>query len=218
MEHRWSGDAWALVRSGGGTIGAGPGAAVYGGNQVGGVLRYRLIGGDPRRLTAYIRASAALNGSGEREAALGISVRPVAAIPVVVGAEGRVGRFAKLTLVRPAAMAVTEIPPVSLPGKARAEFYAQAGYVGGAGATPFADGQLRIDGRVVQAGPLEVRAGAGAWGGVQRDAARFDVGPAVTLGVSQSAASARIGLDWRFRVAGTARPASGPALTVSAGF
>lgn len=115
-------------------------------------------------------------------------------------------------------MAVTEIPPVSLPGKARAEFYAQAGYVGGAGATPFADGQLRIDGRVVQAGPLEVRAGAGAWGGVQRDAARFDVGPAVTLGVSQSAASARIGLDWRFRVAGTARPASGPALTVSAGF
>jgi hypothetical protein len=28
----------------------------------------------------------------------------------------------------------------------------------------------------------------------------------------------RVALDWRFRVAGNARPASGPALTVSAGF
>lgn len=215
---RWSGDAWVLMRSGGGTLGAGPGAAVYGGNQVGGVLRYRLAPDNPRGPTAYLRVSAALNGSGEREAALGLSVRPIATVPVIVAAEGRIGQFARRTLVRPAVMAVTELPPAALPGKVRAEFYAQAGYVGGAGATPFADGQLRIDRRIVQAGGIEVRAGAGAWGGAQRGAARFDVGPSVMIGASRGAASARLALDWRFRTAGAAQPTSGPALTVSAGF
>ena len=217
-QHRWSGDAWALVRSGGGSISAGPGAATYGGNQVGGILRYRLAPGDPHRPTAYLRATAALNGSGEREAALGLSVRPAVAIPIFVAVEGRIGVFSGRTVIRPAVMAVTEFAPARLPGQTRAEFYAQAGYVGGTGATAFADGQLRIDRRIVQAGPVELRTGAGAWGGVQRGAARLDVGPAATLGISSGAASARIGLDWRFRVAGGAEPASGPSLTVSAGF
>lgn len=215
---RWSGDAWALVRSGGGTLGAGPGAATYGGNQIGGVLRYRLDPRSPHRPVAYLRANAALNGSGEREAALGLSVRPVASLPVILAAEGRVGAFSRRIVVRPAAMVITEFPPATLPGGARAEFYAQAGYVGGAGATPFADGQLRIDGRVAKAGPVELRAGAGAWGGTQRGAARFDLGPTATLGIASGSVAARIGIDWRFRLAGSAIPASGPALTVSAGF
>lgn len=218
IEHRWSADAWALLRSGGGSIGAGPGAAIYGGNQVGGVLRYRFAPGNPHRPTAYLRANAALNGSGEREGAVGLSIRPVSAVPVFVAAEGRIGVFSNRTAIRPAVMAVTEFPPASLPGKARAEFYAQAGYVGGRGATAFADGQLRIDRQVVQAGPVELRVGAGAWGGAQSGAARLDVGPSATLGISSGAASARIGLDWRFRAAGSAAPASGPAITVSAGF
>lgn len=217
-ERRWSADAWALVRGGGGTGAAGPGVATYGASQVGAVLRYRLAPGDAHRATAYLRASAALNGSGERETALGLAVRPVASLPVVVAAEGRIGRFADRTLARPAVMAVTELPPVMLPAGTRAEFYAQAGYVGGAGATPFADGQVRLDRRIVAAGDVELRAGAGAWGGAQRGAARLDAGPTATLGIAKGPAAARVGLDWRFRLAGSAEPASGPALTVSAGF
>lgn len=217
-ERRWSGDAWALVRGGSGPGGAGPGVATYGGNQVGAVLRYRLAPGSAHRPAAYFRVSAALNGSGEREAALGLSARPVAAIPVIVAVEGRVGALSGRTVARPAVMAVTEFPPVTLPGKARAELYAQAGYVGGAGGTPFADGQVRVDRRIAQAGPLELRAGAGAWGGAQRGAARLDVGPGAILGIARGPAVVRVGLDWRFRVAGDAKPASGPALTVSAGF
>jgi hypothetical protein len=31
-------------------------------------------------------------------------------------------------------------------------------------------------------------------------------------------AGARLGVDWRFRVAGDAAPSSGPAVTLSAGF
>jgi len=61
--------------------------------------------------------------------------------------------------------------------------------------------------------------GGGVWGGAQKGAARLDIGPSatMTIGLGESAA-ARLGLDWRFRVAGDAAPASGPALTLSAGF
>lgn len=221
-ERRWSADAWLLLRSGGGAASAGPSFATYGASQAGAVLRYRLWPGNAHRPTGYARVSAALNGSGEREAALGVSVRPIAALPVFVAGEGRVSHLAGRTVVRPAVMAVTELPPIALPfdkrGGGRAEFYLQGGYVGGQGATPFIDGQLRIDRRIALAGPVEVRAGGGAWGGAQRGAGRLDLGPAITLQASRGPAAMRLGLDWRFRLMGDAEPASGPALTVSAGF
>lgn len=220
--HRWSADAWVLLRGGGGTVSAGPSAATYGASQAGAVLRYRLWPSNAHRPTGYVRVSAALNGSGEREAALGVSLRPIAALPVVVAGEGRVGRLSGGTVIRPAVMAVTELPPIALPvdkrGGARAEIYVQGGYVGGLGATPFIDGQLRIDRQVARIGPVEVRAGAGAWGGAQRGAGRLDLGPALRLQAAQGPAAMRVALDWRFRLMGDAEPASGPALTVSAGF
>lgn len=222
VERRWSADAWTLLRSGGGAASAGPSFATYGASQAGAVLRYRLWPGNAHRLTSYARVSAALNGSGEREAALGLSVRPIATLPVFVAGEGRISQLSGRTVVRPAVMAVTELPPILLAadkrGGAQAEFYLQGGYVGGLGATPFIDGQLRIDRRVVRVGPVEVRAGGGAWGGAQRGAGRLDLGPAVTLQASRGPAAMRLALDWRFRLMGDAEPASGPALTVSAGF
>lgn len=218
VERRWSADAWALVRSGGGAPGVGSSIATYGGSQIGAVLRYRLMPGDPRRPTAYVRASAALNGSGEREAAFGLSARPAKALPIVLAVEGRVGQFSGRTVVRPAAMAITELAPMTLPFGARAEVYLQGGYVAGTNATPFVDGQLRADRSAARFGGAELRIGAGAWGGAQRGAGRLDVGPSVTLGIARGSAAARIGLDWRFRIEGDAEPASGPALTVSAGF
>ncbi len=196
----------------------GPSIPTYGGSQAGAVLRYRLAPGNAHRPTAYLRASAALNGSGEREAALGLSARPLGGVPVVVAAEGRLSRLAGRAAVRPAIMAITEFAPVDLPGRLRTEFYLQGGYVGGLGATPFVDGQLRVDRRVAQLGPVELRAGAGLWGGAQRGAGRLDVGPSASLTVAKGPTAARVGLDWRFRTIGEAHPASGPALTISAGF
>jgi hypothetical protein len=207
-----------LLRSGGGVASAGPSAATYGASQVGAVLRYRLLPGDGHRLTGYVRISAALNGSGEREAALGLSARPIAAAPIFVAAEGRISHLSGRVVVRPAVMAVTELPPLALPLAGRAEFYLQGGYVGGIGATPFIDGQLRIDREVTRAGPVAVRAGGGVWGGAQRGASRLDLGPAVTLEATHGPAAMRVGVDWRFRLMGAAKPASGPALTISAGF
>lgn len=215
---RWSGDAWLLVRGGSDVAVLAPAPPTYGATQAGAVLRYRLAPGSRHRPAAYLRASAALNGSGEREAAAGLSVRPLGAVPVVVAAEGRVTGVPGRTGVRPAVLAYTELPPIALREAARAEVYVQGGYVGGTGATPFVDGQLRVDRRLAQLGALELRAGGGVWGGAQRGAGRLDVGPSASLALAGEAGAARIGLDWRFRVAGAAEPVSGPALTVSAGF
>ncbi len=188
------------------------------------MLRYRLApdnanGGDAHKLTAYLRASAALNGTREQELALGLSARPLGNFPVVAMAELRAARSVMGTRLRPAAALVTELPPLRLPAGLRAEAYAQAGYVGGAGATGFIDGQLRLDRKLFDLGRHELRAGAGAWGGAQRGASRVDLGPSASVVLRLGdAASARLAMDWRFRVAGKAAPASGPAVTLSAGF
>jgi hypothetical protein len=121
--------------------------------------------------------------------------------------------------VRPAAFAITELPPATLPLGVRAEAYAQAGYVGGDFATAFVDGQARIDAPVSRLGPdVQIRAGGGIWGGAQKHAARLDVGPSATLGFRLGETQSRVAIDYRFRVAGSAEPKSGPALTISAGF
>jgi hypothetical protein len=217
---RWSADGWLLLRRGGNVPKAGGfSPSTYGASQLGAVMRYRLAPENAHRPTLYMRGSAALNGSGEREVALGLSARPLAGFPVVVAAEGRVNRQPTGTHLRPAVLAYTEVAPIALPLRTRAEFYAQGGYVGGNFASAFIDGQLRVDRRLLRVGPGELRAGGGTWGGAQRGASRLDLGPSAMLGMPiGGSASARVAVDWRFRLAGNAEPGSGPALTLSAGF
>lgn len=221
---RWSGDGWLLARGGGQGFGPAGSLPTYGASQLGAVLRYRLdSGASPYRPALYARVSGALSGPagalGEREAAMGLSARPVPGVPLRVMVEARVSRFAGgATRLRPAASLVSEVAPITLPLATRAEFYAQAGYVGGVAATAFVDGQIRLDRHIAQVGPAELRGGAGAWGGAQTGGGRLDVGPGLTLRAAAGPTAARLAMDWRFRVAGTAAPASGPALTLSAGF
>jgi hypothetical protein len=135
-------------------------------------------------------------------------LRKDSAAPLVAGSE-----------VRPAAFAVTELPPARLPLGFRAELYAQAGYVGGRFATAFADGQVRVDRQVVPIGEnAELRVGGAVSGGAQKHAERLDVGPSAAVSFRLGEANSRLALDYRFRVAGDAEPRSGPALTFSAGF
>lgn len=215
---RWSVEGWVLLRRGGGLAAGGLAAPALGASQAGAVLRYRLAPGSGHRPALYLRGSAALNGSAEREAAAGLALRPVPGLPVAVMAEARATRMAGRTHLRPAIAAVTELPPWRLPLGARAEAYAQAGYVGGAGATAFIDGQLRIQRPLGAVAGMELAAGGGVWGGAQAGASRLDAGPAATLDLRIGPGQARVAVDWRFRVAGNAAPTSGPALTLSAGF
>ncbi|MFC3100331.1 hypothetical protein [Altererythrobacter lauratis] len=215
---RWSADGWMMWRKDT-TTPITSGRPSYGRSQAGAVLRFDLAAASHQRPQAYLRGAAALQGAPEEEAALGLSIRPLAVLPVRVAAEMRMGNRAGQTALRPAAYAVTELPVQRLPAGFAGEAYIQAGYVGGRDATAFVDGQARVDRSLASnARGFDLRAGGGAWGGAQADGARLDVGPSASLAFRLGDARARLAADYRFRVAGDAEPASGPALTLSAGF
>ena len=221
-EDRWSADAWILLREDT-TTAVTSGRGSYGQSQIGMVARYRLMPSSNHRPTLYYRASRALAGARESEAAFGAAARPLPGLPVVLAAEMRFTRSGGRTLTRPAIYAVTELAPLELPGGFTGEAYVQAGYVGGEFSTAFVDGQVRGEREVFDLGALgELTAGGGAWGGAQEGATRLDIGPSASLrldlGGTPQGIPARVSMDWRFRVAGEAEPQSGPALTISAGF
>lgn len=225
---RWSADGWFVLRrdarDGVRPQRPGFGAGAYGGSQWGVVARYSLVPGSPLKPQVYGRLSGAAHAPArDREAALGLAVRPLPRVPVQVLAEARVRQGAGPARVAPA-LALVGGMTRRLPLGAELDGYAQAGWVGGRDATAFFDLQAVVDrrlaampdGAVVRG--AELRVGAGAWSGGQRDAARLDIGPRVTVRASLAGVGARVALDWRFRIAGQAQPGSGPALTVAAGF
>jgi hypothetical protein len=215
--NRWSLDAWLLLRKDT-TTAVTSGRGSYGQSQAGAVVRYRLAPASGFRPTAFVRASQALAGAKESEAALGLAARPIPGLPVSAATELRVTEVGGETHLRPAAYAVTELPPFALPLDFTGEAYAQAGYVWGYYATGFVDGQVRTERPLVRMGTAELRAGGGAWGGAQKGASRLDIGPSATLALKIGPVPSRVSLDWRFRIAGHAEPSDGPALTISAGF
>jgi hypothetical protein len=215
---RLSGDSWLLWRSGSAIAGP-PGGATYGRSQAGAVMRYRLLAGPVRLLEAYARATRTLEGSRQTEGAAGLSLRPLDRVPLTLAAEARVTDTASGRELRPAAFAVAQLPPIALPLGLRGEAYVQGGYVGGRFSTSFADGQARVDGRLVQfRNDDDLRLGLAAWGGAQEGAGRLDVGPSAALAFTIGDARVRIAADYRMRIAGGAAPDDGPAVTFSAGF
>src|SRR5690606_8281517 len=135
------------------------------------------------RPAAYVRVSTALAGAADAEVAAGLTARPIPRVPVALAAEMRVAQLHTGTATRPAVFAYSEFPPLELPFGARGEAYLQGGYVGGDFATPFVDGQVRLDRTVAHFGSAELRAGGGAWGGAQKGAKRLDFGPGATVAV-----------------------------------
>lgn len=216
---RFSADAWLLRRGGG--VGAVPfaaGTAGYGGSQSGAVLRYRLFSNDRRQTAVFLRAASALNLP-EREATLGVQFRPLPNVPIALLAEGRLTNDGTGNRLRPAIQAVSQFPPVSLPLGMRGELYAAGGYVGGRGATPFYEVAGVADRKLIGVGKAsELRIGAGVWAGGQKGVGRVDVGPRASVGFRVKRIGLRAAVDYRARVAGSAAPGSGPALTLSAGF
>lgn len=214
---RWSADAWLMMREDT-TSAVASARPSYGRSQAGGVVRYRLAPSSAHAPQAYLRASSALAGPLERDLVAGLSGRPLPRVPLRFALEARLSETGRGTELRPAVVAVTELPPARLPHGVRAEAYAQGGYVGGEFATAFIDGQGRVERTVARLGDAEVSAGAGAWGGAQKGAARLDIGPSAAVSFRLGEGRGRVAADYRFRVAGDAEPKSGPALTLSAGF
>lgn len=225
MSSHWSADAWILWRQGGNgydQAGGTPPAIryprVYGASQAGFVLRYRLKSDDPHRTAAYLRASGGLAQPRGEELAAGIALRPIVPAPLSILGEVRAMRAGRVMVTRPTVAMVSELPVVLLPLGLRGEVYGQGGWVGGKDHTPFVDGQVRIDKRLVAERHAELSIGAGAWGGAQTGSSRLDMGPSLRLDFPLGGANARITADYRWRVAGSAAPGSGAAITFSAGF
>jgi hypothetical protein len=211
----WSTAAWLYLRDGSGEAPRGIGSSSqFGGSQGGVRLAYGF--GATGRLRAYTRATMALERPRQREAAFGLAFAPLAHLPIDVAIEQRVavGREGRTAL---AAMASGGVSDVGLPAGFRLDAYAQAGVVGARRRDAFADGAVVID-RGLGREDASLRLGALAAGAVQPDAARVDVGPRLTLRLPDVGQGSRIALDWRQRVAGDARPASGLALTLAADF
>lgn len=217
---RWSGGGWLLLRKGQSAAALATGASSYGGSQFGAVIRYSLAPTNPLRPQAYLRVSGAINAPfRDRQAALGLAMRPLHRVPIALLAEARAQQGTSATRLRPAVALVSEVPPLRLPLGAEGEVYGQVGWVGGRDATGFYDLQATADRTVLRpTDTADLRVGAGAWSGGQRGAARLDIGPRITLRATIAGTPSRLAVDWRFRVAGKAEPGSGPALTFSAGF
>ena len=202
---RWSGSAYLFVREGsGGALAAG---SALGGSQVGGRLLYRVAD----RLHASARAYSPLNGHGS-EAALGLDWQPVRGLPVRLLAErrqrmGREGRSAFSLTAYGGGSERKVAGPVVM------DVYAQAGVVGAEARDLFADGSVRVSAKMDS-----VRVGIGGWGAAQPGVGRVDVGPQASVGVPVRGANLRLFADYRVRVAGDARPGSGPTLTLASDF
>lgn len=209
---RWSASAWAIMR------GTGPGGGVatpqLGGGQAG--LRIARTLDAQGRVAIAARAATAL-GTRQQEAAVGLEWRPTA-MPVRIVAERRVGLAG--TRGGTALGLVGGVGDVALPAGFRLDGYAQAGVVLRDHVEGYADGALRMARTVAgQDGGIRLSLGAGAWGAAQRGARRLDLGPAAVLEVPiGTVPRVRIALEWRQRVAGAARPGSGPALSIGADY
>jgi hypothetical protein len=202
--------AWALLRSD-----VSPGLATagqLGGSQVGMRARYRLLG----RVHLVARVSTPTGNDRGKEAALALDVTPLRTLPFTVTIERRlaldsggrsafgVGMFGGFD---------REILP-----RTRIDGYGQAGVVGVRSRDAYADGALRLERELAVVGQVRIGAGAGLWGGAQPGVSRVDVGPQVVAHAPIGRLSVRIGAEWRQRMAGNARPGSGPVLSLGADF
>lgn len=210
VRRRLAGSAWLIARGGDAT---GLPGGQLGGSQAGVRLTYPL---DARhRLALASRVSAPLSGRGA-EAAFGLDWQPLA-VPLHLVAERRVGLDGG-----PAGTMLGVIGgfgPLAVRHGVTVEGYGQAGVMVRAAATErFVDGALRVAHPVARTGGVAVDFGVGTWGGAQRGAARLDVGPSLALSVPVAGRRIRLAADWRQRLAGSARPGSGPALSLGTDF
>jgi hypothetical protein len=209
--------AYSFLRSGSGSSNL-VGGGQYGGGQSGLIATYALASfrgtGGNSKLSILARGAIAHDDPAEREVAAGLRWQPLPRAPFTLTAERRFRN------ARADAFAVYLAGGKSsdIPLKFRLDAFAQAGVVSGKDGGPFFDVTTRAERKLMDIGKTPVTVGAGIWGGGQKDVFRIDAGPTIGTEVALGDGRLRINADWRFRIAGDARPASGPAVTLSTSF
>jgi hypothetical protein len=201
---------WALLRSQQTGV-AGSRSLASGGQLGASQAGARLIYNLDRRLAVAARMSSEVGRRGG-EVAAGVRVQPLLSVPVWLTAERRqaIGRYGG---GRDAFALFLEggLYGRPLPWRFSLDGYLQGGVVG------LKSRDLFIDGGFAVTRPLfrNFSAGFGVWGGAQPNLYRIDAGPRLTMRVRNNV---KLHLDWRQKVAGNARPGSGPALTLAGDF
>ena len=202
--------SWALLRSQQTGI-AGSRSLATGGQLGASQAGARLVYNYSRQLALTARASSEVGRRGG-EVAAGVRVHPLINIPVWLTAERRqaVGRFGG---GRSAFALFLEggVYQQPLPWRFSLDGYLQGGVVGLKSRDLFVDGGFAVTRPVFR----QFSAGFGVWGGAQPGLYRVDAGPRLTMQVRRNV---KVHLDWRQRLAGNARPGSGPALTLAGDF
>ena len=225
LSRRWTLAAYTLAREGGSgdPVAASP---VLGGGQSGAAFAFTLDPLAKRPISAVARVAAATGPSGvvdrdTAEAALGIRLQPLPKIPLAIDVErrfalGELGRNAWSARISGGTSGSAKV----LNRTVKLETYGEAGIINFKLPDLYAGMQARAATPLFSTGRVSVDAGAGAWAATQDSynvtATRFDIGPSTRIAIKPWPFSAQI--DYRFRMAGNALPASGPALTVSGEF
>ena len=202
--------SWALLRSQQTGV-AGSRSLASGGQLGASQAGARLIYNIDRRLALTARASSEVGRRGG-EAAAGIRVQPLVSVPVWVTAERRqaIGKYgggrSAFAFFLEGGLYQRPLPlDFSLDG------YIQGGIVGLKSRDLFVDGGFAVSRPVYR----QFSAGFGLWGGAQPGLYRIDAGPRITMRVRQNL---KVHLDYRQKLAGNARPGSGPVLTLAGDF
>jgi len=209
----WSGAVWAFLRSdAGGAALAAPGE--LGGTQAG--LRIQRALAAQGRWAAFARVVTAGHDADALEGAVGVEWQPSAAVPVRIAAERRqriVGSAGRSDF----ALYAVGGGQRSLPGNWRLDAYGAAGVVGTGARDGFAESAIQITHPLRVRRGMALAAGAVATAAAQPGASRADIGPRVDLTLGDQR-PVRLSVDWRQRIAGSARPDSGIAITLAADF
>jgi hypothetical protein len=203
--------SWALLRAQQAGVAGSTSLATggqLGASQAGARLTYNFT----RQIAASFRTSTAVGRRGG-EVAGGIRVQPLVSLPVWITAERRQRLGASSFDGRNAFAVFLEggLYQRPMPWDFNLDTYLQGGVVG------MRRRDLFIDGALSMTRPVWGRfsAGFGIWGAAQPGLYRVDAGPRVSFQVRRNI---RVHLDWRQRVAGNAKPGSGPALTLAGDF
>lgn len=198
---------------GGSPAGGLDGREQYGGSQSGFVATYSLARNDG--LALQVRGAIAHERLAERELAAGLRLKPFQGLPVSIAAERRFRNDRRDAFAVYLAGGKSD---VTLPLGFKAEGFAQAGVISDKRSSTFFDFAARADRKIFAVGKAPVAAGGGIWGGGQKGVFRIDAGPTIATEIPLDETRLRVSADWRFRLAGDARPSSGPALTLSTSF
>jgi hypothetical protein len=201
--------AWALLRSQ--QTGVGPPSLASGGQLGGSQAGARFAYNFTRQIAATLRTTSDVGQRGG-EVAAGMRIQPVGGIPLWLTAERR-QRIGAIGSGRNAFALFFESGAYDrpLPWRLMINAYLQGGVVGFRSRDGFIDGSMTVTRPVYR----HFSAGLGMWGGAQPGVYRVDAGPRVTMGLRNNL---KVHFDYRQRLAGNARPGSGPAITLAGDF